>query len=776
MPAIDKNPILRKERSDPYHGFSLRNVTWGYRDIFARTIEELFKDEQLGPRRPDVTAKFFDMMKRADQSCFDHVLRWFLGALNPQNRWIMNIPAVFTDVVDLGAALAESKLYYGVRFFEKLAAGEMGSSPRLVQNCLEWIKRLRAVDDELAMAFLAGYDKLSRRLTPSELGYYVDVALKIHQSNPANGYAFLRGELNTSEVYLRSITRECRLEDISGRIRKLMQALTGKEYEVTDLSGLDSDDLIERGSRIMTVNGHLYLPIRFRAFDSAQANRNWYLLCSITSAAMMLHNSFALIHGHSHYSNCIALTGTDVWRVNLFCVMEYYRVLNAVKQKWPGFTPLLHFAIQHETRRLSSSETSEQLLFDLLDEKQTGELLQLLREKARNCINCFDTVRQIDQINAERISSDYKTFQQTIIKPLGFLTDFVFPMSYSFPPHSRLIANLQQQVNELQDSDQPPVEQQKISMKDEGVDRIDEEEKTAASGNAAFVYDEWDFTQGDYRPAWCHVRQEHKHGGTGFVTNEWLDEASKVRTVFERLKPDLARREKNLADGDEINSDLLLNHLIAQRLEPAPPARFYEKPRVNQRDLAVLILLDISGSTGEQHKEEPKVLDIEKQAAVIFGYGLSALDDRFAVCGFCSSGREHCEYDIYKGFDESWADDSIGGIMSAYPRNSTRMGPALRHSGYMLSLQPSRQKLIILVTDGKPMDDGYDPHSRYAQYDVRRACEENARLDINTFAISTEENSLADMELMFPRKRYMLLPEIQRLPQILPRLYLGMTR
>ncbi len=51
------------------------------------------------------------------------------------------------------------------------------------------------------------------------------------------------------------------------------------------------------------------------------------------------------------------------------------------------------------------------------------------------------------------------------------------------------------------------------------------------------------------------------------------------------------------------------------------------------------------------------------------------------------------------------------------------------------------------------MDQEYDPATGYAQHDVRMACEENLRQEIHTFAISTEENSLADMEIMFPRGR-----------------------
>gem|GEM_PF-4221411 len=42
--------------------------------------------------------------------------------------------------------------------------------------------------------------------------------------------------------------------------------------------------------------------------------------------------------------------------------------------------------------------------------------------------------------------------------------------------------------------------------------------------------------------------------------------------------------------------------------------------------------------------------------------------------------------------------------------------------------------------------------------------------------ISTAENSDEDMELMFPNHRYVLLPNISRLPAVLPRLYMQLTK
>jgi len=761
--------------ADRYQGFSLRSVTWGYRDVFEKAIEGLFQQGCLGPQRREVTGKFFELLKRSDQSCFDHVLREFLGALNPRNRWIMDLPGVFADLVDLGGLLAGSKLYYGIRFFGALAAGDMGRSPQEVRDCLTWLRRLWAVDEDLAMAFLAGHGRFRQRLRPPEMERYIDAALQIHHGSKEAAYSFLRGELSTSETYILAITQECRLCDVAGPLRAMIKALTGTDCEVADLSWLDSDDLIERGTSTLTVHGHVYLPQRLRRFDAAGANRNWYMLCGVASAAMLLEDSFARVHGHRQYRTCADLAGAETWRVNLFQVVEFVRVLRRVGARWPGARRLVAWGLREELAEQPPPGGPERLLADAMDDSANSPALEQLRRAADESVNCFDSARRLDERWVQDVLAAYPGVTARPPRPLGFLSDFLFPVGISDPPSDQLIADLKDAAEgrrAAETDDSAAAAASDVSR--DGV--VADEEADAPGREAAFLYDEWDFQQNDYRPGWCRVHQKPVEPA-GFTQRHasWLEEARKVRAVFERLKPDLARREKHLADGDDINADLLVSHLVDRRREPSPPARFYEKPIIHHRDLAVLILLDVSGSTGEDADGHAKVLDVEKQAAVVLGQGLAALGDRFAVGGFSSNGREQCEYLLFKGFDDPWSGEAIGRVMAAWPRSSTRIGPALRHSGHLLASQPARQRLIILVTDGKPMDQGYDPTTRYAQHDVRMACEENSRQDIHTFAISTEENSLADMEIMFPRRRFVILPSIRKLPRLLPRLYLRLT-
>jgi hypothetical protein len=757
-----------------YGGFSLKSVCWGYREVFAQTIERLFSEGLIGEGRREVTGKFFELLKHADQHCFDHVLKEFLGALNPRTRWLLDLPGVFADVVDLGRELAETRLYYGVRFFDTLGSGGFGETAEQVRDLLSHVRRLRQVDDDLAVAFMKGYRRLIDRLSPEEIPLYVEAALESFARNRRAGLAFIAGELKSSEAYIVSITRECRLDDVRGVLAPVLRALAGCDVELGDLSTLDSDDLIDRGSAVVCLYRWLYLPARIREFDTAELNRKWYLLACVAAAGMLAEDSFPRVHGHPRYETCRSVAGSDPLHLNLFQVAEYARVLRRIKSRWPGARRLVDFGLRTQFHERPPAGPAERLLRDatLAEADAPPPVRRLLRE-ADASVNFFDTAERLKGDWTAELLAAYPGLDAAGIRPLAFLPDFLFPGSVERPPRDGLVADLKQTARRRR-RDEEGGEAWRAAAPGEGDRETDEEAEEAVA--AAYVYDEWSQDENDYYRDYCFVHEKvPAPAAGGDLPADVAEQARRVSRVFERFKPDLLRREKYLREGDVINADLLLDYLVLRRKEPSPRVRFYERPRVNRRDLAVLILIDSSGSTGELVERREKIIDVEKHAALILGQGLAALGDRFAVCGFCSNGRENCSYFVYKDFADPWDRDAAGRVLAAFPSNSTRIGPALRHSGYRLAALEARQRLIIVVTDGRPMDAGYDPNTRYAQHDVRMACEENARQSIHTFGISTEENSLADMEIMFPQRRFAILPDIRCLPRILPRLYIRLT-
>jgi nitric oxide reductase activation protein len=761
------------------HGFSLRDVGWGYRDIFAKTIERLFDEGLLGPKREETSKHFFDLLKRANQSCFDHVLKEFISAINPHTRWIMDLPGVFAEVVDLGRELAEYKLYCGVTYFKIWGEGGFGDSPREVRTLIGRLLRLREIDADLSVAFLRGYATLRKRLRDNEIDLYINEGLILYHRNRKHGLSFMEAGTKSAENIIRKITRECRLDEIKRELTALLRALVGYDVEVDHLGQLDSDDLIECDTSVVCMYRWLYLPAVIRHFDEAETNRAWYLLTAVTAAGMLAENSFPRIHGHPEYKTCVDLVGNDTARLNALQIIEIVRIIDRIRHSWPGAKDLIDLGVQTEFAQRPPVSSAEQLLQECLTTASVFiPAVKLIRRLTIQSINIFNTESLLDNHLMDELKTKCPGIGTQLLRPLRFLPDFLFPGQVSAPPQDRVVADLRDTASRRNNhsTDDAPDSRKASSDTSEDATRTEQDDSDdGTDANACFVYDEWCHVENDYYKDYCllHERSMRPHPRVTRPENIG-EEVCRVRQLFERLKPELARKEKRLNEGDNINSERLLDYLISKRKEPSPRVDFYEKSLIARRDIAVLVLLDVSGSTGGTEGRQ-KIIDIEKRTALIFGEGLSALGDSFAVCGFSSNGRENCEYYIYKDFETSWRQTTIDTILSASPSNSTRMGPALRHAGETLSRRENRQRLIVLVTDGKPMDNGYDPNTRYAQYDVRKACEENARRGVQTFAISTEENTRADMEIMFPHRRFIILPGMGKLPAILPKLYLKVT-
>jgi hypothetical protein len=772
------NPTLERPAVDRYHGFSLGDVCWGYREIFEGAIEGLMREGALGPGREEVTREFFALLRKADRNCYDHALKEFLCALNPRTRWIMDVPSVFSDITDAGRLLTERKSHYGIGFFRILGEGGLGDTPARVRQVLTLVRRLLEVDGDLAFALLQGWRRLLDRLTPDEIERYVQEGLSMFVRNPPGARPFFACEGKASENIIRMLTRECRLEDVKPGLEKLTRALIGEEIEIADLGQLDSDDLFERSSRVIGLWRWLYLPSRVRHFDSIRRNRDWFRLCAVAFSALHTAKTFARLHGRPEFETVADLAGDDPARINLFTIMEYTRALGVAKRRWPGSRRLIAFAWETEFHELPPGNPAETLMRDIASESPSDPSVRELRDHALSLSNAFHTLDALDEAPARDWLDPARGLGNQPMRAFAFLPDFLYRAKVSVAPTDSLVADLKAEAKRAASKSPNPEELSPISQNSDSANdgEGNAEDSDKQSVPARFLYPEWNRNEGAYQEDWCGVVQIRDSRSNWVPPPEDMaGQALRVRRVFERLKPDLARNERRLENGDIITMERLVQYQVDRRLDPDPRVDFYEKPKVSRRDLAVLILLDISGSTGERSGAS-RVLELEKRATLILGQGLDSLGDRFAVAGFCSNGRENCKYYLFKDFEDSWNAEAMGRVMAAWPHDSTRIGAALRHSAWLLSRAESRRRLILLVTDGKPMDAGYDPHSRYAQFDVRMACEENDRAGIATFAISTGENTPADMEIMFPHGRFAILRDIERLPEILPLLYLRMTK
>jgi len=104
------------------------------------------------------------------------------------------------------------------------------------------------------------------------------------------------------------------------------------------------------------------------------------------------------------------------------------------------------------------------------------------------------------------------------------------------------------------------------------------------------------------------------------------------------------------------------------------------------------------------------------------------------------------------------------------PQGYTRIGPAIRHGIFELSQAPARNRLLLLVSDGKPTD--YDKYEgRYGVADVRQALREATREGVVAHALAVDKAARAHLPEMFGPGAWHVLPNPDALPEALATVY-----
>ncbi|MEK8049255.1 VWA domain-containing protein [Ideonella sp. DXS22W] len=274
---------------------------------------------------------------------------------------------------------------------------------------------------------------------------------------------------------------------------------------------------------------------------------------------------------------------------------------------------------------------------------------------------------------------------------------------------------------------------------------------------------EWDFKRGVLRPAHCTAQMLIARPGEPFVPTPALRAtAQRVRRRIEGLRaaPQWVRGQ---AEGEAIDLDAWVRHAgsgsAAQR-EAAPPV--YAQRQRHARSLATLLLADLSLSTDayvpgvDAQGRAQRVVDVVRDALYVFGEALSATGDAFEMLGFSSVRRQHVRIQHLKGFDEAWgaaARDRVGAIQPGY---YTRMGAAIRLATQRLQARPERQRLLLLLTDGKPNDlDVYE--GRYGLEDTRHAVQAAQAAGLTPFAVTIDAEAHDYLPRLFGQRGWALV-------------------
>ncbi len=313
---------------------------------------------------------------------------------------------------------------------------------------------------------------------------------------------------------------------------------------------------------------------------------------------------------------------------------------------------------------------------------------------------------------------------------------------------------------------------------DEGVSYNEMEGKEPIIG--PFHYHEWDYQVQLHRPSWVSVYEHRPKRLQPDVIDGILAEhrgiVHRLRQIIDKLRPQGLTRVRKLEDGDVLDINAAVDAMVMLRIGLNPDPRITMRYQFNRRDLAALILLDLSESTNDKVRDSDKtVLELTREACALLSFAIEGIGDPFAIHGFSSDGRHDVRYWRFKDFDQHFDDEVKSRLAGMQGGLSTRMGAAMRHAGAKLLQRGEKHKLLLVITDGEPADiDERDP--QYLRMDTRKAVEELRRNGIQSYCLTLDPHADMYVSRIFGATNYTVIDNIKRLPEKLPTLFASLTR
>lgn len=302
-----------------------------------------------------------------------------------------------------------------------------------------------------------------------------------------------------------------------------------------------------------------------------------------------------------------------------------------------------------------------------------------------------------------------------------------------------------------------------------------------------YHYQEWDYQVQLHRPDWATVIERRQGRGDPASMDAILTKhkpvASRIRHLIDALQPQGIVRRRGYEEGEELDLNAAVRAMIDIRRGVMPDPRINIRITRHVRDLAILVLMDLSQSTNEKvgvkdgepgYDDAPSILDLTRESTGLLAWAIDSIGDSFAVHGFASDGRHDVQYYRFKDFDQPYGDEAKSRLAGMKGGLSTRMGAALRHAGWHLGQQPAQKRLVLLITDGEPADiDERDP--QYLRHDAKKAVDDLRMKGIQTYCLTLDPEADRYVARIFGENSYAVVDHIQRLPERLPAVFAALT-
>jgi nitric oxide reductase NorD protein len=290
-----------------------------------------------------------------------------------------------------------------------------------------------------------------------------------------------------------------------------------------------------------------------------------------------------------------------------------------------------------------------------------------------------------------------------------------------------------------------------------------------AAEDSSVSYPEWDYGIGAYLEPGATIRLLPPQSGP----QQWVDHTltehrsmlDAIRRRFEMLRAQRTRLRKQL-DGDELDLEAYIDSHADFRAGLPMAQALYQRHRRSKQDMAIMLLIDVSGSTDGWISANRRVVDVEREALLLVCIALEGMGEPYAVQAFSGQGPHWVTVRTIKRFDEPYNNDIARRIAALEPELYTRAGAAIRHASTTLMREPAAHRLLLLLSDGKPNDvDRYE--GRYGVEDTRQAVTEAKLQGIFPFCLTVDRHAASYLPAVFGARQYALLPKPELLPIVL---------
>jgi nitric oxide reductase NorD protein len=296
---------------------------------------------------------------------------------------------------------------------------------------------------------------------------------------------------------------------------------------------------------------------------------------------------------------------------------------------------------------------------------------------------------------------------------------------------------------------------------------------TDDSSDDGWTYPEWDVHRRRYRPDWCTVQEIDPPAQPDSMLDR--PDVHALRRPLTRLGIGLDRAHRQ-AQGDDIDVDAAVEARVETLAGSAPDEAVYLDNLRRRRDLAVLVLLDVSGSAAEAGTFGETVHEQQRAVAAALTVALHELGDRVALYAFQSQGRSAVSMMPVKRFDDNLDATAMRRLASLTPGAYSRLGAAIRHGTSVIAEKGgTSRRLLVVLSDGLAYDHGYE--RLYGAADARRALGEARRQGIGclclTIGAGTDQGELARV---FGTAAHASIPKPTRLGDVIGPLFRAALR